>query len=593
MTKLKSTKRALLASALALVMCISMFVGSTFAWFNDSAASGINTIQAGTLDIVLEYKDANGVWQNAEGKTLEFKAADGRTDILWEPGCTYELPAIRVRNNGNLALKYELLINGTTGDAKLLEAIVFTANGDSVTTFRGTLDTNGAVSDEIVIKGHMKDDANNDYQGLTAEGIGITVVATQNTYEKDSYGDQYDANATYPQVVTDTYKGGDTITVGDVSVTLPATAEEDVYSLKVDNVMKSTDAAGQTTLSLNIDLLKNGVKVNAESGVTYAVNIYVGKNLNVVEAKHNGEAITDFRYNIDTGIGSFSTDSFSPFEFIYKTLAAKVGNNVYYTIDEAIANWTNNTTLTLLSDATLTDVVKLKSTEHHILNLGTYTLTAASGKNAFEIIASGTGSSERSAITVKADANNPGGINAEEKSVIYYDYSEGGISGEDRPIIKIEGGVFTGGTSKFGTNMGIYAKGSAARKCATINISGGTFNCNILGTGKSKMLISGGLFNYSVSSQGDSTAYRLISGGTFKTLGFMTADSNNTKFWIGTKMAVSDVGVYIDENNYLVVGGPVITEAGDRFKDPSSSYSSWSNYLQYSSAKDYGLYYVK
>ena len=276
---------------------------------------------------------------------------------------------------------------------------------------------------------------------------------------------------------------------------------------------------------------------------------------------------------------------------------AKVGNVGYGTIDEAVAAWTNNTTLTLCEDVTLSDVVTLKSTEHHILNLGTYTLTAASGKNAIEIIAYGTGDAERSAITIKADAANPGGINAGTKSIVYYDFSKGQISGNDRPIIKIEGGVFTGSTSSInynGNGGGIFFKGgSAARQAATVNISGGTFNCSILGTSKSKLLISGGLFNSGVSSQGDGTALRLISGGTFKSLGFMTADDKNTKFWIGTQMATSDVGVYVNKDGYLVVGGPVITEPGDRFETEAKPYSSWSSLLKYSSAATYDLYYEK
>lgn len=270
---------------------------------------------------------------------------------------------------------------------------------------------------------------------------------------------------------------------------------------------------------------------------------------------------------------------------------AKVGDSYYGTIDEAIASWTNGSTLTLLADVTLSDAITLKSTEHHILNLGTFTMTAASGKNAIEIIACGTGSAERSAITIQADATKPGGIDAGSKSVVYYDYSKGGISAEDRPIIKIEGGVFTGATSSFGT-AGIYTKGSAARKCATLNISGGTFNCSIYGQGKSKLLISGGTFNYSVGSQGDSTCYRLISGGKFKSFGFMTADSNNTKFWFGTSMGNSNVGVHVDDNGYIVVGGPVITEAGDTYKASSANYSGANALLQYSSAKDNGLYYT-
>ena len=299
----------------------------------------------------------------------------------------------------------------------------------------------------------------------------------------------------------------------------------------------------------------------------------------------------DAEYVIPTG--TYTLTGAGRLSVYPKLPVAKVGSTEYYTIDDAVANWTNNSTLTLLSDVTLSDVVTIKSTEHHILDLSTFTLTAASGKNAFVIKACGTGDSERTAITIKADKNNPGGIDAGKKCVVYYKYADGGIDGNDRPIIKIEGGVFTGSTATFLT-YGIYTIGSAARKCATLNISGGTFNCSIYGSGKSKLLISGGLFHHSVGSQGDQTAHRLISGGTFKTLGFMTADSNNTKFWFGTSMANSNVGVYVNNQNYLVVGGPVITCKEDRpdiALGESKHYSTWSNYLQYSSAATYDLFY--
>ena len=281
----------------------------------------------------------------------------------------------------------------------------------------------------------------------------------------------------------------------------------------------------------------------------------------------------------------------SCFAFTAKAQVAKVGETGYATIDEAISKWTNGTTLTLLQNVTLSDVVVLKSTEHHILNLGTYTMTAASGKNAIVIKACGTGDSERTAITIDADAINPGGINAGSKCVVYYKYADGGISGTDRPIIMIKGGVFTGSTSTWGT-AGIYTIGTEARKCATLNISGGTFNCSINGSGKSKLIISGGVFNYSVGSQGDKTAYRLISGAKFKTFGFMTADSNNTKFWFGTSMANSNVGLYVDDEGYLCVGGPVITELSPKYKAVASNATKWSSYLTYSSAATNGLYYT-
>ena len=52
---MKVSKKALLTSAVALVVCFSLLIGSTFAWFTDSATSGVNTITAGNLDIELEY----------------------------------------------------------------------------------------------------------------------------------------------------------------------------------------------------------------------------------------------------------------------------------------------------------------------------------------------------------------------------------------------------------------------------------------------------------------------------------------------------------------------------------------------------------
>ena len=134
MNNTKSTKRALLTSVLALLMCVTMLIGATFAWFTDTASTAVNKIQAGTLNVALEMYDGT-TWVDAEGKTLQFKVngqipAEG-TQILWEPGCTYELPQLRVVNKGDLALKYRIVVNGVVGNAKLLEAINFTY-GDGI-----------------------------------------------------------------------------------------------------------------------------------------------------------------------------------------------------------------------------------------------------------------------------------------------------------------------------------------------------------------------------------------------------------------------------------------------------------------------------
>lgn len=222
MTNSKSTKRALMSGVLALVLCVSMLVGTTFAWFTDTASTNVNTIQAGTLDVALEMKEGN-TWVSAEGKTLNFVAADGRSNILWEPGCTYELPELRIVNNGNLALKYKVVISGINGDAKLnevidwyysieLSSVIPGASGWTQATDAYKLENFGdenylypagvaanARTNEQVFKiiGKMRTSAGNAYQGLSIEGIAITVYATQYTYEKDSINDQYDSDAVY------------------------------------------------------------------------------------------------------------------------------------------------------------------------------------------------------------------------------------------------------------------------------------------------------------------------------------------------------------------------------------------------------------
>ena len=258
----KATKRALLTSVMALVMCVVMLVGTTFAWFTDTASTAVNKIQAGNLDIELQMKNNDGKWVDAENQTLNFLQKQGEKqvpseDILWEPGCTYELPELRIVNKGNLALKYKISISGAKdatpendkNDLKLLDVIDWTYNvsgvGGNTTTELGTerhlaaktADANEDVFDTLTIKGQMQTSAGNDYQGMAIEGIAITVVATQDTVEYDSFGKDYDENATYPVVVSqsqlntsltlDALKDANG-KVSPVEVTLGNTAAEDI-----------------------------------------------------------------------------------------------------------------------------------------------------------------------------------------------------------------------------------------------------------------------------------------------------------------------------------------------------------------------------
>ena len=218
----KATKRALLTSVMALVMCVVMLVGTTFAWFTDTASTGVNKIQAGNLDIELQMKDAEGKWVDAKDATLDWVKAEGHENeqVLWEPGASYKLPELRIVNKGNLALKYKISISGAKdatpendkNDLKLLDVIDWTysvsgAGGDA-TAVLGTERHLAAktadedVFDTLTIKGQMQISAGNDYQGMAIGGIAITVVATQDTVENDSFGNTYDKDATYPIVVS-------------------------------------------------------------------------------------------------------------------------------------------------------------------------------------------------------------------------------------------------------------------------------------------------------------------------------------------------------------------------------------------------------
>ena len=340
MKKSKATKRTLLLSVLAMLLCMVMLVGTTFAWFTDSASTAVNKIQAGTLDVALEmateWNDDGTVktWVDAENQTLTWKKAAGGENeaILWEPGCTYELPELRIVNNGNLALKYKIEISGIQGDAELNEAIEWTINDQALDA-----DHSLAVgaSDTLTIKGHMMKSAGNEYQGLSIEGIGITVVATQDTVEYDSYDNQYDKDAEYAIPVATADELAAALANGqDVILTAPVKMPE-VIEIKnsvtiyggengqllvpdnADRVINVTDNTEPVTLTLsNVDVVgpttgtyTRGVSVYGNNDVTIvADNSSVSANyyaLNI--AKDNTNVKATIRNTTLTGWCAFQT----------------------------------------------------------------------------------------------------------------------------------------------------------------------------------------------------------------------------------------------------------------------------------------------
>lgn len=399
----KNTKKALLASILSLVLCLTMLIGTTFAWFTDSVTSGSNIIKSGNLDLVLEYWDGDS-WENAEGEVIPFVAADGRAQdkILWEPGCTYEMAPFRVRNEGSLFAKLIITINGITGDEKLMEVINLKTkinnipdsvlNGSAanvmqrfedaeVDIYYGTPDGNVVfdwslagkgitspgtghtdTSPEFTISGHMAEEAGNEYQNLSIEGISITVVATQETYESDSFDRYYDKNAQMP-IVDSAYVGENsaatTITAGKVSVELPAGVPTGSYQVVVSNERTTTDDNEQKTYYADIDLMKDGVKVQGDGITRYLVKINIGKDMAITKVLHKGEEITTYTYTSDTGILEFETDSFSPFVVTFeKSKVMKV------TSATELRTLLDNVTEGSVIDATGV-VIELNGAEHY------------------------------------------------------------------------------------------------------------------------------------------------------------------------------------------------------------------------------------
>ena len=339
----KATKRALLTSVMALVMCVVMLVGTTFAWFTDTASTAVNRIQAGNLKVDLEMQKPDGSWVSAKGETLEFKkAANAPADekVLWEPGCTYELPQLRVVNKGNLALKYKIQITGIKGNAKLNEVIDWTINGAAINLTEEHL-LAGQTGAAFTIKGHMQETAGNEYQGLTIDGIGITVFATQYTHESDSYDNQYDKYAQYgertvkneaPVVGTNgTYglvdSGRDNINTKNVTYSIPAGNYDGGFYTQHFGINSTFDGNGSTFKSFQLNC---GYVPTTEASTLVVSNLNVNGDLIITASSNNVVIYNCTAKHISVlGVKNDITVTIDGCKITGTPIANVVGNNKY------------------------------------------------------------------------------------------------------------------------------------------------------------------------------------------------------------------------------------------------------------------------
>ena len=423
-----NTKKSLIFSALSLLLCCALLIGTTFAWFTDSVTNTGNKIQAGTLDVALFQKtDTLSDEQKADPEldtTGEYTdISDSATPVfsydLWEPG--YSAGAtLKVVNNGSLALKYEfaLKITDSKTGAELDPELDFATGNladviyvylldscrqpteddvpagtlaeltdNSTAVFDSGILAAGTSGDDINIVVKMSENAGNEYQGA-AISFDIVLRATQAPVEEDGFGDStYDADA---DGTPDNPTWGE-ISTGRVTVPVAPDGQDTVIkdSYGITNFIVPADAIedGAQKLTLNIEEipLYDGVEVGEDqTATTYDITIeglkedndipvtvtfFIGKGLTGVKMYHYDTLIEDADYDIDTGYVTFTSTSFSPFTIVTdRTLTVKTEAELLSAVKA------DGMKVVLANDITVSAVVTVPEGTTTSIDLGGYTI---------------------------------------------------------------------------------------------------------------------------------------------------------------------------------------------------------------------------
>ena len=352
MTNSKSTKRALLTSVLALLMCVTMLIGATFAWFTDTASTEVNKIQAGNLDLEVQYRTtADDEWKTLDNATDLFGAAG----TLFEPGHT-RVVELRITNAGNLALKYKIGMNvvsetagtnkdskpyklseylkvattpiqsGPTGDSRTdqvaaaMESLIFQRGASYIWTARDFANFelekagNGNVHSLqpgemqfLGIKVYMPESVGNEANAKTPAdaasiNFGLHVVATQYTHERDSFDTQYDKDATYP--VTDA------ASIANAVADLATAGKKNVVVTVANNMDNTSGIKTAKGNTLTMDLNGKSVGVSYGQGstntTTNGMQLLQGSTVTLKNGTYKANHGSDAAHNIAILIQNYS-----------------------------------------------------------------------------------------------------------------------------------------------------------------------------------------------------------------------------------------------------------------------------------------------
>ena len=321
MSKEKTAKRALLMSGLALLLCFSMLVGSTFAWFADDATSASNKIQSGTLllDLKLLDKDTQK-WNSIKKSEAPIFNYD-----LWEPGYT-DVKVLKIENEGTLALKWQARFVSDKALSALADvidvyvkpsadALAYPADRNlegytkagTVREFVNTLEdtTKGVLAAKesaylgIALK--MQETAGNEYQGLDLGTFDITILATQASVESDNFGADYDADIPLVKVVDSGAMGGVDWTLTDDGTLTISPAQGEVTKKKPDS--QELYKAGEWAAAVN----------DAATGYEWPYNKYKSQIKQLVIE----EGVTSIGSFVLDGIGTLSGEVVIPSTVTY------------------------------------------------------------------------------------------------------------------------------------------------------------------------------------------------------------------------------------------------------------------------------------
>ncbi len=325
MTNKKTTKRALIASAVSFLLCFTMLLGTTYAWFTDSVTSAGNKIVSGSLQVDLEVLES-GSWVSIKDDPHAIFTYEN-----WEPGYT-EVKFLKVVNDGTLALKWKAMLTPVDSLgilADVIDVYVKEYDGDATpsvpasrdltadgwTKLEGTLrdfiknmetTTTGELeageSEVLGLAFKMQESAGNDYQDETLGAFDIMIFAAQLSHESDSFDDQYDADAQYP--VIDTY-----VTANNIdSIDFTMTDKRFVFVGSFETVEISEIGEGSVLVMKDSEI--GALKLSDD-----AVISGTGKFNKLNSVRNGAEAITltitDAEIDVANDIGVYNTDALS------------------------------------------------------------------------------------------------------------------------------------------------------------------------------------------------------------------------------------------------------------------------------------------